>query len=408
MKDSLIVIGLQYGDEGKGRIVDYLGSKFDGVVRYNGANNAGHTIVLNSLKFPLSQLPCSVFNNNDLLIAQGCSINPEVLINEIKSLESLNIQVKLTIDYRCHIIMPYHQILDELTEKHKTNKMGSLKLGVGYSYEDKTNREGIRLEDLLDISILKEKLTRNIAIKNDRIEKVFGTHSDLSLDSILSEFHKYGKYLEQYIGDVSEIILDGLDNKKYLFESAQSYNLDYAFGTYPYTVAYHTLASSVLTGVGLPPTDIDVLGIIRAYSIRVGNGPFPTEDTTSLGEQLRIIGNEYGTVSKRPRRCGWLDLPVIKKGLKINGVSRLALTKLDVLSHFKEIPVCTSYNQIDSNIVEPNYKKCEGWNEDISGIRDLNKLPTNCRKYISLVEEQLGVPITLISVGAERESIIEV
>jgi adenylosuccinate synthase len=415
MTKSLILLGLQFGDEGKGKIADYLGSKFDAGVRFNGANNAGHTVVVGKNKLPLSHLPSSVLANHPLYIAQGCSINPKVLIDEIKKVRPLTKKFELFLDPRCHVIMPYHILLDQASENYRSQKVGSLKLGVGFSYEDKTNRDGIRIMDLQNKKVLAEKLKQVWSLKTLRLEKVYGAKSNLDLDEIVEEFFSYGKELKQYIHPVAEMIIKEWDSKSFLFESAQAFYLDYSFGTYPFTVAYNTLASSVYTGVGLPPYHLDVLGIVRSYTIRVGSGPFPTEQDNEIGQKLREIGNEYGTVSKRPRRCGWLDLPLLAYSIKMNGVKELALTKIDVLSHFEKIKVCTSYDHgkgiipelLNLDRVKPKYEVLSGWNEDITRAKKWSDLPLNCQKYIKFIETNLGVPIKIISVGPDRQQTIE-
>lgn len=306
-------------------------------------------------------------------------------------------------------------MLDQASENYRSQKVGSLKLGVGFSYEDKTNRDGIRVVDLLDEDILATKLEQVWNLKIHRLERVYGVKADLTIESIVKEFANYGRQLKPYISPVAEIVTENINKTKYLFESAQAFYLDYSFGTYPFTVAYHTLASSVYTGVGMPPNSIDVLGIVRAYTIRVGSGPFPTEQDNETGEKLRKIGNEYGTVSKRPRRCGWLDLPLLKYAIKMNGVKEIALTKLDVLSHFNEIKVCTEYDSngnlvpdfADLSKVKPIYTSLDGWHEDITNITKWNELPTKCQKYVKFVEHELGVPVKIISVGPNRHQTIE-
>lgn len=415
-KNSTVLLGLQFGDEGKGKIVDYLATKYDAVVRFNGGNNAGHTVVVNSIRLPLSHLPSSALHQKKLYIAQGSSINPKVLINEIKILKSLGKDVNLSIDYRCHIIMPYHQLLDNLSEITKKNKIGSLNLGVGYSYEDKTNREGIRLEHILNEDLLREKMKLIWDLKRNRIEKIYNHKYDLSFEQVFNEYKQYGQFLKEYTSKVSEEIIENWSKNSYLFESAQAFYLDYSFGTYPFTVAYNTIASSVFTGSGLPPLPIDVLGVVKAYSIRVGNGPFPTEQDNNDGDKLRLIGNEYGTVSKRPRRCGWIDLPLLKYAIKMNGVKSIALTKLDVLSHFNEIPICVNYKSVterslnisDLSQVTPEYQLLPGWNCDISSIRSFSRLPSKCKSYIRFIQTHLKVSIKYISVGQDRSQTIEV
>ncbi len=415
MSNSLILLGLQFGDEGKGKIADFLGNRFDAGVRFNGANNAGHTVVVGENKLPLSHLPSSVLSGHPVLIAQGCSISPSTLLKEIEKVKTFSSSFKLSIDPRCHVIMPYHVALDEASEEYRSQKVGSLKLGVGFSYEDKTNRDGIRLVDLLDKEILASKINEVWELKKRRLEHVYGKSTKLNVSEIVEQYLHYGKLLSKYFRPVAEVIIENFQTSKYLFESAQAFYLDYSFGTYPFTVAYNTLASSVFPNVGLPPLEIDVLGIVRAYTIRVGSGPFPTEQENESGAKLREVGHEYGTISKRPRRCGWLDLPMLKYAIKMNGVKEIALTKLDVLSSFENIRVCTSYDENDQpgqifNLlsVRPIYKDLPGWSTDISSARKYSELPKNCQNYVQFIEDELQIPVRIISVGPERSQTIEI
>lgn len=415
MTRSLILLGLQFGDEGKGKIADFLGDRFDAGVRFNGANNAGHTVVVGENKLSLSHLPSSILSGHPVHIAQGCSINPLTLLREIEKVKVLISNFKLSIDPRCHVIMPYHIALDQASEEYRSQKVGSLKLGVGFSYEDKTNRDGIRLIDLLDKEVLASKISEVWELKKRRLEYVYGKPTKLEVSEIVEEYWKYGQLLKEYLRSVAEEIIENFNSKKYLFESAQAFYLDYSFGTYPFTVAYNTLASSVFPDVGLPPLSIDVLGIVRAYTIRVGSGPFPTEQDNEIGEKLREIGQEYGTVSKRPRRCGLLDLPMLKYAIKMNGVKEIALTKLDVLSSFENIRVCVSYDKpdhlshaFDLAMAKPRYKDLPGWNTDITSVRKHTELPNNCQKFVQFIESELQIPVRIISVGPERNQTFEV
>lgn len=413
--NSLVVVGLQFGDEAKGKIVDYLGSKFDAGVRFNGSNNAVHTVVRNNQRFRMSQLPSSVFSKKPVFIAQGCSINPKVLLKEIDSLHKYIDNINIKIDPRCHVVMPYHRLMDEASERYKSHKIGSTKQGIGFSFEDKTNRQGIRIIDLLDKETLEFRLNEVWDLKVGRIEKIYGSKFNLNFQSVVKEFLDYGKRLKPYVSLVAEEITEGIKSKKYIFESSQAFYLDYALGTYPYTVAYHTLASSVYSGVGMPIYPIDVFGVVRAYSIRLGNGPFPTEQDNKIGKLLRKVGKEYGAYKRKARRCGWLDLPLLKYSIKMSGVKEIALTKLDVLSGFKEIQVCTEYKNnnplidgfIDLEKVEPIYISFEGWRENITNVKSWDDLPDNCKKYVKFIEKQLGVIIKIISVGPDQKQTIE-
>ena len=415
----LSIVGLQWGDEGKGKIVDALASSFDYVVRWNGGNNAGHTVVLNGKKFPLSLVPSGVLQKKKLLIAQGVVINPKVLLDEISMLKNTGYAVDLIIDPRCHIVMPYHQLLDKATELWKgKNATGSLHLGIGYCYEDRNNRAGIRLEHLIRPKIFKELLTIIVPLKKSIIEKAYGMKTDLSVTKIFNEYSSYGKRLKHYISDVSLLVTHKRMTHSFLFEQAHGTMLDPVFGTYPYTVAPPTISPALFPSVGIRVMPIQVLGVAKAYTTRVGNGPFPTEISGKIGDQLRANGNEYGTVSKRPRRCGWLDLPLLRYAVRLNGCASLAVTKLDVLSGLPNIKICTTYrcqgrllSEFPSEIsllpyCKPVYNTFKGWKDDISACKKRMSLPSNARACLSLLEKELGIPVRYISVGAERKALI--
>ena len=416
----LIIVGSQWGDEGKGKVVDLLAAQANHVVRYNGGNNAGHSVVLNGEKFKLSLMPSGVLHKKKLYLAQGVVINPKVLLEEIDFFTKRKIKLNLTIDPRCHIVMPYHRELDRATELWKGKKAtGSLHLGIGYTYEDKNNRFGPRFEDLINPPLLKEKLEMFFPIKKLQIERVFGQKTDLTAEKIYKEYVVYGKRLKKYLGDVSKTIQEasrlGAKNK-ILFEGAHGTFLDGIFGTYPYTTAVYTVAGGVFPYVGIAPQKIYSMGIVKAYTTRVGNGPFPTELKEETGEKIRQEGREFGTVSKRPRRCGWLDLCQVRTATRLSGFDYLAITKLDVLSVVDKIKICVGYrtgNKIVKDVpalmtdfarCKPVYKEFKGWESDISKIRRLVDLPKEAKIYIKFIERQLKVPVKIVSVGAERKS----
>lgn len=414
-KFPIVVIGAQWGDEGKGKVVDFLSKKADYVIRFNGGNNAGHTVVLNGRKYSQSLLPSGVLYKKKLLISQGCVIDPAVLINEINLFKKQKIKVDLTIDPRVNIVMPYHKELDRATEAWKgKNATGSLHLGIGYCYEDKNNRAGIRLEDLVNKNQFLEKLNIIFPLKKIQIEKVYKFKTDVSKEKTYRDYLKYGKILKKYIGDVSKITSNKIANKNFLFEGAHGTFLDPVFGTYPFTVAIHTISGAVFPYVGISPLKINTVGVVKAYSTRVGNGPFITELKDYISENLREKGNEFGTVSKRPRRIGWLDLPMLRTANRLSGFDLIALTKLDVLSNLDKIQICTHYLFKKEKMVEvpslinevasckPVYKEFKGWKKDISKIKTFSDLPDNTKKYIKFIEDQLKVPIKLISLGPER------
>lgn len=419
MKNPKVVIGAQWGDEGKGKIVDYLAKDADLVVRFNGGNNAGHTVVINGEKFPLSLLPSGVLRQKKLLISQGVVINPQVLLAEIDFFTERGIHLDLTIDQRVNIVMPYHQLLDAATEEAKgKHKVGSLKLGIGYCYEDRNNRQGIRLEELVNPAIFRFKLHEIFPLKKKRIECVYGYRVNLSEKSIFDEFTKYGKKLKKYMGDVSRIIFENLNKKDILFEGAHGVFLDGNFGTYPYTTAVNTISGSVFSYVGIPPRNLEVAGVVKAYTTRVGGGPFPTELNEDIGQQIGDKGMEYGTVSKRRRRCGWLDLPMLRLSHRLNGYNYLAVTKLDILTGLPKLKIARYYmigrkkifefpsSETDVQKAVPFYKIFDGWTEDISSIKNYKDLPKNCMKYLEAIEKQLGIPIKYISTGADRQAVI--
>ncbi len=421
MKQSLIVVGLQWGDEGKGKIIDAIAPAFDYVVRWNGGNNAGHTVVVDGKRFPLSLVPSGVLQKKKLLIAQGVVINPKVLLSEIKMLEGAGYRVDLTIDPRVNIVMPYHQFMDKANEQWKgKDATGSLHLGIGYCYEDKNNRAGIRLEFLVRPEILKTKLEKIVPLKKAIIERAYGMKTDMTVQSILDEYIPYGKKLNKYVGDVSSLVDTKITSHSFLFEQAHGTMLDPVFGTYPYTVAPPTISSAVFPSVGLAHRSMSVLGVVKAYTTRVGNGPFPTELFDGTGDTIRAHGNEFGTVSKRPRRCGWLDIPVLRYAVRLNGASSLALTKLDVLSGIKTLKICIGYKigkkilkEFPSEIsllpeCKPVYRSFPGWNADIGQVKQRSSLPKEAKRYLLFLEKQLTVPIQYLSVGAERKALVKI
>ncbi|MBU0979114.1 MAG: adenylosuccinate synthase [Patescibacteria group bacterium] len=398
-----LITGLQWGDEGKGKFVDFLGDKHDVSIRFNGGNNAGHTVVAKGQTLHMSVMPSAVLRQKLALIAQAVVINPQILIKEIKLVKSLGVKLQLGIDPRCHVVMPYHQLLDSSSEVAKGKaKTGSLKLGIGFCYEDRTNRAGIRVQDLMSRKILEEKLKAVWTLKKKRVEKTYDQEFPLSLTKVLNEYLKYGRTLKPYIMDVASYTIDHLKTQSFLLESAQGFYLDFVFGSYPYTVAYHTVASSALPDIGLPPMELKVMGIVKAYTTRVGNGPFPTELNNFRGQHMRDLGHEYGTVSGRPRRCGWLDLTMIELANKLSGTNQIILTKLDVLSGLKQIKVATKIKKT----CRPQYQVFPGWSDDLTSIKSYAKLPPACKNYVEFIENHLGVPIRYVSVGPDRTQTI--
>ncbi len=421
MKQSLIVVGLQWGDEGKGKIIDAIAPSFDYVVRWNGGNNAGHTVVVDGKKFPLSLIPSGALQKKKLLIAQGVVVNPKVLLSEISMFYAAGYHVNLAIDPRVNIVMPYHQAMDRASELWKgKDATGSLHLGIGYCYEDRNNRAGMRLEFLVRPNIMKEKLEKIVPLKKAIIEKAYGLKTDFTVQSILDEYIPYGNKLKKYMADVSFLVARQLSHQSFLFEQAHGTMLDPFFGTYPFTVAPPTIASAVFPSVGIGACAMPVLGVVKAYTTRVGNGPFPTELFNTVGDTIRANGNEFGTVSKRPRRCGWLDIPLLRYAVRLNGASALAVTKLDVLSGIKTLEICVGY-KLGSKILKefpseisvlsdckPVYLSFPGWHGDIGRVIKRNNLPKEAQRYLLFLEKQLEIPIQYLSVGAERKALIHI
>lgn len=403
---ALAVIGSQWGDEGKGKIVDFLTPKADIIVRFNGGNNAGHTVVVDNESFKLSLLPCGVLFQKQLAIAQGVVINPEILIQEIDFFEKrFKQKLKLAIDWRTHIVMPYHQAWDAATEAWRgKEKVGSLHLGIGYTYSDRTNRFGLRLEDLIDSKKLGQALDRNFDLKKAMITAVYGQKFTLKKEAIFKAYCQYGRRLKPYLADVSRFLSQSLRaGKRVLFEGAQGTLLDLAFGTYPYTVGCQTISGAIFSSCGLAPFKLKVLGVVKAYTTRVGGGPFATEIFDSQAENVRERGGEYGTVSQRPRRIGWLDLVNLQEAVRLNGFQEIALTKLDVLSGVKNLKIAIHYSARG----KPVYQILPGWQEEITAIRRFKDLPKNCQQYVRLIEKNLKTPIKYLAVGPERKALIQ-
>ena len=417
-----VVVGSQWGDEGKGKIVDVLGDKMDMVVRFQGGNNAGHTVVVEGEKTVLHLLPSGVLHQDALcVIGPGVVVDPFVLLKEIDELESRGVNTEhVKISGRAHLIMPYHVKLDELQETRLAgNKIGTTKRGIGPCYADKYTRIGLRACDLVDFDNFKSKLATTLSIKNEQIVKLY-EEEPFDYGALVEQFKEIRERLLPRIIDAVTTVNDALDqNQNVLFEGAQANMLDINYGTYPYVTSSSPTAAGVCEGAGVSPFKLDhVIGVVKAYSTRVGEGPFVTELLDEVGEELRQAGNEYGATTGRPRRCGWLDLCVVKQAARINGLTDLVVTKIDVLSQFKTLPVCVGY-EIDGKVTtsipasleeyakaKPVYRMMEGWEEDITGIRQFEELPENCRKYIEFVEEQIGYPITMISNGPGRDDII--
>ena len=419
---GIVLLGAQWGDEGKGRITDLLACNMDMVVRFQGGNNAGHTVITGNEEFRLHHIPSGILNPSTLcVIGNGVVINPEVLISEIVELNKKGINTEnLRISGNSHLVMPYHIVLDTAGEQSLgKEKIGTTKKGIGPVYADKAYRTGIRAQDLLDLKIFKAKLESALKLKNAIIEKVYNL-SPLDIDDIFEKYKSYSEKIGKYITDTSFMINDYLnEGKMVLFEGAQGAMLDIEHGTYPFVTSSPTVAGGASTGSGVGPKKLDtIIGIAKAYTTRVGSGPFPTEIEGSTGEYLREKGHEYGTTTGRARRCGWLDIPVLKYSAMINSLDCIALTKIDVLTGLDEINICTGYEyngKIFENIpphqtimhkCRPVYSVFKGWKEDISSVKEFNNLPLNTKKYIEEIEKLSKVPVSMISVGPERNQII--
>lgn len=417
------VVGLQWGDEGKGKVIDYLSDYADVIVRFQGGPNAGHTIVANGQKVVLHLIPSGILRDNKhCVIGNGVVLDPTVLeqeITELKGLGFIKDDKKLLISGLTHVIMPYHKKLDALKESKGTKKIGTTGRGIGPAYEDKSSRLGIRVIDLLDRKVFTEKVKQNLEIKNYIIKKYYKDEG-FKLRQIVKDYDQYRKMLRRHVSDTVSLLHKCIDKKKaILFEGAQGTYLDVDHGTYPYVTSSNTMSGNMSCGSGLPPTCIDqIVGITKAYTTRVGEGPFPTELTGSEGELIRKVGDEYGATTGRPRRCGWFDAVIVKRAVRLNGVTGLALMKLDVLDTFEKINICVEYkigkrlySQPPMDIrdyyrCEPQYEQVDGWNQSIRGVKQYEDLPSNAKRYLKRLEELTGARIDIISTGPERENTI--
>jgi adenylosuccinate synthase len=419
---SVAIIGCQWGDEGKGRVVDLLSNRVDMVVRFQGGDNAGHTVVKGDDEFKLHLIPSGILYPDVIcVIGNGVVLNPEVLIEELNDLESKGINTdNLRISSNAHLIMPYHIILDKAGE-HRLgkSKIGTTHKGIGPVYADKALRMGIRAQDLQDLKIFKTKLEESLKLNNKIIEKIYGL-KPLDTDEVFDKYRQYGDRIRKYIVNTTSLISEALDNnKKVMFEGAQGTMLDIDHGTYPYVTSSSTIAGGVCVGAGIGPSRLDeILGVAKAYTTRVGSGPFPTEESSKIGDYLREKGHEYGTTTGRPRRCGWMDAVILKYSIMINSIDSIALTKLDILSGLEKVKICTGYkyngkiyhempcHQTILHKCTPIYEEYQGWDEDISRIKNFEDLPKQARDYIRNIEKIVKVTISMVSVGAERSKII--
>ena len=416
---SVVIVGSQWGDEGKGKMTDYLSQEADVVVRSQGGNNAGHSIVFEGKKFALRLVPSGIFGAKKLsVIGNGVVVNPKALLEEIHYLEDNGVDVSgLRISNRAHVTMPYHILLDKCEEKAKGDqKVGTTQKGIGPTYMDKVARIGIRMCDLLEKDTFEKKLRENLDLKNALFTKIYGVEP-LKFDDIFDEYYQYGQELKKYVTDTSLLINDEMDaNKKVLFEGAQGTMLDIDDGTYPYVTSSNPAAGGASTGAGVGPNRIDrVVGICKAYTTRVGEGPFPTELTDEIGDNIRETGHEYGGVTGRPRRVGWLDAVALRHAHRVDGLNYLSLNLLDVLSGLKTIKIARAYeldgkeiNYYPASLEEldrckPVYDELPGWDEDIANVTKFDDLPENAKNYLKRIEELTDTPLATVSVGPDRE-----
>ncbi len=419
---AVVITGTQWGDEGKGKIVDYLASRADTVVRFQGGSNAGHTVAVNGEEYKLRLLPSGIlYKGTNCVIANGVVVDPQCLLEEISAMEKRGIDTSnIKLSNRAHVVMPYHKIFDELGEKAKgVNKIGTTGRGIGPCYIDKDDRIGIRICDLIDREEFAAKLKNILEQKNFILQKVYD-HAPLNYEEILSEYQTYAEKISPYVCDTISLLNDEIDaGKKILFEGAQATMLDIDYGTYPYVTASHPISGGVGVGAGIAPKKIDkVVGVVKAYCTRVGEGPFPTEQLNSIGEKLREAGHEFGTVTGRPRRTGWLDSCVVKYAGQLSGIDYMAVTRLDILDSFDEIKMCVAYeidgkilNEIPASLkilakVKPIYENFAGWKTDISKIRNYDELPENAKKYLERMAEVTKIKLGMVSVGPNRDQTI--
>jgi adenylosuccinate synthase len=420
---ATVIVGAQWGDEGKGKIVDLLARDSDLVCRYNGGPNAGHTLVAGGETYKLHHLPSGIlYPGTDCVIGAGCVVDPEVLLQELDDLESRGVSTeRVYVSGNAHLIMPWHRLIDQASERMLgTRKIGTTRRGIGPTYADKAFRLGIRVQDVLDPKILRQKIELALAEKNVWLEQVYGAEP-LALEALAERFEGYAQRLRPLIADTSLLVDRALaEGKSVLLEGANATLLDIDHGTYPFVTSSSTVAGGAAAGIGIGPTRIDaVIGVTKAYVTRVGEGPFPTEIEGPTQARIRQLGAEFGTTTGRERRCGWLDLVGLRYAARVNGLTSLALTKLDVLSHVDEIPVCTAYrlrggeetrelpaHQSDFHHAEPIYEVLPGWLEPLDEAEELAALPDAARAYVELVEREVGVPVALVGTGRERERVL--
>jgi len=420
---NIVIVGTQWGDEGKGKIVDLLAEYADIVVRFQGGNNAGHTMVVNGKQFIFHLIPSGILQKKTCIIGNGVVVDPEVLLEELDRLNEKGIHVgpdELQISEKAHVIMPYHKAIDHAREKKKGDKkIGTTGRGIGPSYEDKATRRGIRFIDLIDPDVFREKVNANLEEKNFYLKNYLSSET-LNPEKIIEQYNKVAKRLESHITNISVVINRAIkEGKKILFEGAQGTHLDIDHGTYPYVTSSNTIAGNACCGAGIGPKEITgVLGIAKAYTTRVGLGPFPTELFDEIGDSIQKKGSEFGATTGRKRRCGWLDTVLLKNAVYLNGLTGLVITKLDILDGLESIKICTGYeykgevlNDFPASLkvlaeCKPIYETLPGWPEDITNIREMEDLPQNTKNYLNRISEMTETPIHIVSVGPARDETI--
>ena len=420
---TVAVVGSQWGDEGKGKVIDYLATQADVVIRGQGGNNAGHTLVVDGKKFALRLIPSGVLNPNTInVIGNGIVFDPQGFLEEVEMLKKDNIDTSnIKISDRAHIVFPYHKELDALAEEARgDNKIGTTKKGIGPCYMDKTERSGIRICDLMDKDVFAKKLKLQVDAKNKLVQGVYGKEAMFDFETIYNEYLGYAEKIRNHVADTSVIVYDAIKaGKKVLFEGAQGTLLDLDLGTYPFVTSSHPISGGFAVGAGVGPNMIkDVVGIVKAYTTRVGEGPFVTELDNEIGEEIRIKGREFGTVTGRSRRCGWFDAVIVRYAARVNGLTRISLMLLDVMSGFDTIKICKAYKLDGKEIYglpatvkdiercEPVYEELPGWKEDITHVKSFEELPVNCQNYIRKIEELVHCPVRMFSVGPDREQTV--
>ena len=418
------LVGAQWGDEGKGKIIDILAEKSDMVVRAQGGNNAGHTVVADGVTYKLHLIPSGIlYKNTVCVIGNGTVVDPAVVLAEMDELAKYGVDLsRLKIDARAHVILPYHISIDELSEAARgSGDIGTTKKGIGPCYMDKAECIGIRMCDLINPEVFKQKLERNVKFKNEIITKIYGGEP-VSFEKILSDYNGYAAKLAPHVCDTSVLVYNAVKSgKNVLMEGAQGALLDLDVGTYPYVTSSHPISGGFCVGAGIGPTLIkDCIGIAKAYTTRVGKGPFPTELDDEIGERIRNVGAEFGTVTGRPRRCGWLDAVILRFAVRVNGLTGIALNKLDTLTGISKLKVCVAYKKDGAQICdfpsdiselegcEPVYEKFDGWTEDVTGAKSLKDLPANAVKYLRAVEKLIDCPIKMVGVGPDRTQNFEI